>query len=81
MQKEEVELKQDAPRSTFAQIYLQENLFVTIRLEEFEPEFAAAVEKRIPMVLGDVFVNLPKKVGGIGRNKATGDLVYFCSWV
>ena len=30
-------------RSTFAQIFLQENLAVTVGLEEFEPEFAAAV--------------------------------------
>jgi len=68
-------------RSTFAQIYLQDSIFVPIGLEEFEPEFAAAVERRIPMILGDVFVNLLKHVGGVGRNKMNGDVVYFCSWV
>ena len=49
-------------------------------MEELEPEFGHAINMGMSMKLGDIFVNIPKKVCGVSRFDQTGDVVYFCSW-
>ena len=49
-------------------------------MEEFELEFLNAVNLHHQMVLGDIYIHVPKRVTGMARYKPTGDILYFCSW-
>ena len=59
---------------------MQENIEVVVELHDLEPEFGHALNLGLTMRLGDIFVNGPSKVCGVGRFNKTGDVVYFCCW-
>ena len=49
-------------------------------MDELEPELGHAVNMGMSMKLGNILVNVPKKVCGVSQFDQTGDVVYLCSW-